>query len=346
MEKNKNEELDEKTKLYLNNLKEKETKNFIKSVENILIALNHLKEKTRPRSPRTKPLFNELLFHKRKQSNDSSSIENYRNPENIKKFRKKSSLRERQLDQREISVSSLSDSSMDELKQYIKTKKIKKKTKSEPFVFEKRKLQHRRRVASMNLSQEEFKDERESKKIEQLNSKMKKIYEDIHNEKKLYENIRRNKQKKKYAFTFIGVDLNDINDIEKRKKVNLNILKEDVKYKIYQRKISMVEMYNFQNFSRAIMGVNMEKYKDNIIKLKERLHTLEKYFQLYYNDLAEIERQTDEEKRINKFLYNLKEEIGETIPLVTKYKGFFCRARDYHKEGDLAKLNPPFEKRK
>ena len=346
VEKNKNEELDEKTKIYLKNLKERETKNFIKSVENILIALNHLKEKTRPRSPRTKPVYNELLFQKRKQSKDSSNIEGYRNPEIGKRFRKKSSLRERQLDQREISVSSLSDSSMDELKQYIKTKKVKNKTKIGVFDFEKRKIQRRRRVASMDLSQEEFKDARESKKIEELNSKMKQIYEDIHNEKKLYENIRKNKSKKKYAFTFIGVDLNDINDIEKRKKVNLNILKEDVKYKIYQRKISMVEMYNFQNFSRAIMGVNLDKYKNNIKKLKDRLHTLEKYFQLYYNDLAEIERQNEEEKRINKFLYNLKEEIGETIPLVTKYKGFFCRAIDFHKEGDLSKLNPPFEKRK
>ena len=70
---------------------------------------------------------------------------------------------------------------------------------------------------------------------------------------------------------------------------------------------------------------------------------MEKYFQLYYNDLIEIERQNEDEKRINKFLYNLKEEIGETIPLVKKYKGVFCRSCDFNKEGNFSLLNPPYE---
>ena len=92
------------------------------------------------------------------------------------------------------------------------------------------------------------------------------------------------------------------------------------------------------------MAINFDKYKNNLKKLKERLHAMEKYFQMYYNDLIEKERQNNDEKRINKFLYNLKEEIGETIPLINNYKGFFCRSVDFNKEGDLSILNQISEK--
>ena len=71
------------------------------------------------------------------------------------------------------------------------------------------------------------------------------------------------------------------------------------------------------------------------------MHSMEKYFQLFYNELINRERQYNEEKRINKFLYNLKQEVGETIPYVTICKGKFCRSIDLNKEGDLSILNSP-----
>ena len=333
-----------KEKIRIDNLKKKENKNFIKSVENVLIALNHLKEKARPKSPGNKIAFNELFYkHRHHSINSNNDSQNSLTSKYTRKFTKRFSIREKKFEQKEISVSSMDDSSMSELKEFIKVKKVPQKTKKEAFDSEKRKLQYKRRDGLKNLSQETFKDAIENKKIEELNTRMKKLYEDIHKEKKRSENKKRNKKKKKYAFSFIGVDLTDLTDIDKRKKVNLNILKEDIKYKITQGKLSMVEMYNFDNFSKAIISIKFDKYKTNLKKLKERLHTMEKYFQLYYNDLIEIERQNEDEKRINKFLYNLKEEIGETIPLVKKYKGVFCRSCDFNKEGNFSLLNPPYE---
>ena len=144
-------------------------------------------------------------------------------------------------------------------------------------------------------------------------------------------------------FTFAGVDENDLNEIEKRKQVNLNRLKEEIKYKIIQGRFHMVDMYNYQSFSKAIMEIDFTKYKNNRKKLHEYIRAIEKYFQLFYNELLNREKQSNDEKRINKFLNNLKEEIGETIPLVTSYKGYFCRSIDLNKEGNLSILNIPEE---
>ena len=89
------------------------------------------------------------------------------------------------------------------------------------------------------------------------------------------------------------------------------------------------------------MAINLAKYRNNPKKLIEYMHSLEKYFQLFYNELINREKQNNDEKRINKFLYNLKQEVGETIPFVTNYKGKFCRSIDLNKEGDLSILNSP-----
>ena len=347
-EKAKSVRLEEEVKKKDNDLKKKENEDFMKSVENILTALNHIKEVSKPKNKIRKSIYNELMFHKKEDLNNSRNSNKSQGPLNTEheknNFHKRISLKERHFEEKEISVSSLSNSSISELKEFIKIKKVQKKTKKQAFDEEKRKIQYRRRGALMNASEEAFQNVVRSKDIAELNSKMKKIYEEIHKNKKRAENQDKNKKKKVYAFSFSGFDLNNMENIEKRKKVNLNILKEDIKYKITQGKFSFVEMYEFQNFSRAIMAINFDKYKNNLKKLKERLHAMEKYFQMYYNDLIEKERQNNDEKRINKFLYNLKEEIGETIPLINNYKGFFCRSVDFNKEGDLSILNQISEK--
>ena len=193
----------------------------------------------------------------------------------------------------------------------------------------------------MNLPEEAFKNAIENKKFLDLNKRMKKLYENIHKEKKRTENKIQSKKKKRYVYSFIGVDLDNVNDIEKRKKVNLNILKEDIRYKIIQHKYHLIEMYHYENFSKALMAIDFSKYRYNKKKLRDYIHTMEKYFQLFLNEVINRERQISDEKRINKFLYNMKQEIGEIIPYVTNYKGKFCRSSDLNKEGDLSILNSP-----
>ena len=177
------------------------------------------------------------------------------------------------------------------------------------------------------------------KKKSKLKKKIKKKKNKIKKKKKREEN--KNRKKKGYMFTFASVDPENFDEIEKRKKVNLNILKEDIRYKIIQHKYHLIEMYHYENFSKALMAIDFSKHRYNKKKLRDYIHTMEKYFQLFLNEVINRERQISDEKRINKFLYNMKQEIGEIIPYVTNYKGKFCRSSDLNKEGDLSILNSP-----
>jgi hypothetical protein len=102
--------------------------------------------------------------------------------------------------------------------------------------------------------------------MSELNTKMKKIYDDINKEKKREEN--KNRKKKGYMFTFASVDPENFDEIEKRKKVNLNILKEDIRYKIIQHKYHLIEMYHYENFSKALMAIDFSKHRYNKKKAK------------------------------------------------------------------------------
>ena len=170
--------------------------------------------------------------------------------------------------------------------------------------------------------------------MSELNSKMKKIYENINKEKKKEEN--KNKKKRGYMFTFAGINPENYDEIEKRKRVNLNRLKEDIQHKYH-----FIELHNFENFSKALMAIDFSKHRFNKKKLMDYMHSMEKYFQLFYNELVNRERQLNDEKRINKFLYNMKEEIGDIIPYITSSKGYFCRSVDLNKDGDLSMLYSP-----
>ena len=327
--------------------KKKKTNNFLKSIENTLIALSQIRKHAKRNTKKKKPMYNELFYNHRNEKTNSDNEEQSQSDsislnkeDNPKQLDQKKELEEKDFDSKEITVSSLSDSSVNELNEFVKLKKvILSKTKKQAFDEEKRKLQYKRRDALINPSIEAFKEAAKSQQMVELNNKMKKLYDNIHKEKKREEN--KTKKKKYYMFSFDDVDINNIDDIEKRKKVNLNRLKEDIKYKIITGKFPALEMQNFQVFSMAVMDINFFKFFNNKKKLKEYMHSMEKYFQLFYNELINRERQYNEEKRINKFLYNLKQEVGETIPYVTICKGKFCRSIDLNKEGDLSILNSP-----
>ena len=334
-------------------LKKRKTNNFLQSIENTLIALNqiqeHSKKNAKKNAKKHQSVYFELMYNHRhpdqktnpEYDEDSHQTGSNNQEKNGQTREDMNSLENKDLEGKEITVSSLSVSSESELKEEFKVlkKTILSKTKKQAFDEEKRKNIYRRRDALINPSIEVFKEAVKSQKMADLNNKMKKIYEDIHKEKKREEY--KSKKRKFYIFSFAGVDPTNFEEIEKRKFVNLNRLKEDIKFKISEGKYHAIELDNFQNFSKAIMAINLAKYRNNPKKLIEYMHSLEKYFQLFYNELINREKQNNDEKRINKFLYNLKQEVGETIPFVTNYKGKFCRSIDLNKEGDLSILNSP-----
>ena len=328
-------------------LKKNKTGDFLKSIQNTLIALNQIKKHALKKTKTSLPMYNELMYyhrHRKEKENEDQSQENSNSKSsNLSSKNNKYEKEKEPEEEKLITVSSISNYSINEPNEFVKLKStIHLKTKKEAFDEEKRINTYRRRDALINPSTDTFQGLIKSKEIEDLNSKMKKLYDNIHKEKKKVEYV--TKKRKNYIFSFAGINTDNFDNIEIRKKVNLNRLKEDIKFKIIQGKYHVEELDNFKKFSNLIESIDFKKYKNDKKKLFKYMHLVEKYFQLYYNELIIKERQNNDEKRINKFLDNLKENIGETIPFVTNYKGKFCRPVDLNKEGDLSILNLPTDK--
>ena len=91
-----------------------------------------------PKTKIGKIAFNELFFkHRHHSINSNNDSQNSLTSKYTRKFQKRFSIREKKFEQKEISVSSMDDSSMSELKEFIKVKKVPQKTKKEAFDSEK-----------------------------------------------------------------------------------------------------------------------------------------------------------------------------------------------------------------
>ena len=207
---------------------------------------------------------------------------------------------------------------------------IKKKWMENSPKFKNRILDYnnKRRYAISNGSHELFGELIKNERIESLNDKMKKIYANMEKKKKSNDS---KKRKKKRPYTFVGVDLTSVQEIEKKKRVFLNRIKEDIKYKITEGKYHRLEMDNFKTFEEAMQKFKLKNALD-IKKVKLYINLVEKYLHFYQMELDKKEKEKMDEDRINKFLRNLNEEIYVTLPYVKDAKGRHCHSVDYFKE--------------
>ena len=187
---------------------------------------------------------------------------------------------------------------------------------------------NRRRMGISNESHEMFDELIKNEKIESLNDKMKKLYDKIDKKRKSVDS---KKKRKKRIYTFVGVDLSSIQEIEKKKKIFLNRIKEDIKYKINEGKYHMIEMDNFKNFEEAMNKFKLKSSSDEK-KVKLYINLVEKYLHFYQTDLDKKEKEKMDEDRINRFIRNLKQEIYITLPYVKEVQGRYCHSVDYFKE--------------
>ena len=166
-----------------------------------------------------------------------------------------------------------------------------------------------------------------NEKISKLSDKMKLLYDKLKNRRK----ARKKNKKKSNYYNFAGVDLKNIDEIEKKKKVYLFRLKEDIKYKIKEGKYHLIEIENFKNFENAM---NKFRLKDttNEKKVKLYLNLVERYLRFYQMELDNKEKEKNDEDRINKFLRDLNQDIYGTLPLVKEIKGRYCHSIDYFQE--------------
>ena len=340
--------------------KKKQEKIYKHILENNEIALKEIKKAEKQKRKKKVSMFNELMNQHRKsivsldeKNKELSKADNYSSVSSSEIMseleRMKDEIdKEKNLNEDDIesnreenegksvlgSVSEITN----ELEEFNEVKEIvKPKTIKEAFDEEKRKIIYRRRGGVIIPSPEVFKKIIRLKELSDLNDKMKKVYADIYREKKRDEH--KKKRKKHYIYSFVGVDLDNIKDVEIRKKVHLERIKEDIKYKISQGKYHLSEMDHFLIFERAMSHINLNRLQGDPKRIREYVHTLEKYFQLFYYELLNKERQKRDEDRINKFLYSLHEEVGVTLPYVKYVKGKKCKSSDYNKEINLSELN-------
>jgi hypothetical protein len=192
-------------------------------------------------------------------------------------------------------------------------------------------INNRRRYAITNDSQKLFDILIKNERINSLNEKMRKIYDNIDRNRKEKENDYKKKKKRKKPFSFEGTNLSSIQEIEMKKKVFLSRLKEDIKYKIKEGKYHLIEMDNFKTFEEAMNKFKLKNTVD-IKKVKLYVKLVEKYLHFYRAELDNREKEKMDEDRINKFLRNLNQEIYVTLPYVKEVKGRNCHSVDYFKE--------------
>ena len=232
--------------------KKKQEKIYKHILENNEIALKEIKKAEKQKRKKKVSVFNELMNQHRKsiisldEKNKLSKADNYSSVssseirselERMKdEIDKEENLNEDDIESNKEenegksvlgSVSEITN----ELEEFNEVKEIvKPKTIKEAFDEEKRKMSYRRRGGVIIPTPEVFKKIIRLKELSDLNDKMKKVYADIYREKKRDEH--KKKRKKHYIYSFAGVDLDNIKDVEIRKKVHLERIKEDIKYKI------------------------------------------------------------------------------------------------------------------
>ena len=209
-------------------------------------------------------------IEKSEKENQNSENKNENNNLNEKKEIKEKEEKEEKGEEDEnddgvVMVSSLSESN-DELEELKEIKSLMKtKTKKEIYFEEKRKIIYRRRggifIPSANILNGIIKNQEKT----ELNNKMKKIYERIQKKRKKDEFNK--KRKKNYLYSFADVNLNDIKEIEKRKRIHLQRIKEDINYKIKQGKYHLEELDNFDVFNKAMNNINLNKFINEFGKI-------------------------------------------------------------------------------
>ena len=188
-------------------------------------------------------------------------------------------------------------------------------------------MSKRKRKAISASSFEMFEDISKNEKIEKLSDKMKSLYDKIKQRRK----SRKKKIKKSNYYNFAGVDFNNIDEIEKKKKVYLCRLKEDIKYKISQGKHHLLEIENFKHFENAMNRFKLKDTSDPK-KVKIYINLVERYLRFYHMELDRKEKEKIDEDRINRFVRDLNQEIYGTLPLVRDIKGRYCHSIDYFQE--------------
>ena len=233
----------------------------------------------------------------------------------------------------------------------IKVEKEKEMNLFDKFMIEyRKKLFYERELRKANQKMSEIIDE-ENKKINKfkkryLKAKKQKYISLFHHENSIisnsienkYEKYKYNEKKKRKVGSshFVGINLNSMQDVEKKKMEILYRIKHDIKYKISRGDINLSEMDNFNKFQDKIN--DLKKVYENF-SINLYVKELEEFFSSFEDELSTKEKNKYDEDRINNYLRRLKDDFNDKNFMRRLYEQKLCKVIDFNKINNINRLN-------
>ena len=127
---------------------------------------------------------------------------------------------------------------------------------------------------------------------------------------------------------FKNLDINSIEEINKRKLELLLRMKHDLEFKIIKGYIKSFEKFEFQDFAKKIYNTNIKSFDEKGIN--EYLDMLEGYFSSFENDMINAERRKKDEERINGFRNDLIDKMNFAEILREKREMLYAKVIDFN----------------
>ena len=127
---------------------------------------------------------------------------------------------------------------------------------------------------------------------------------------------------------FKNLDINSIEEINKRKLELLLRMKHDLEFKIIKGYIKSFEKFEFQDFAKKIYNTNIKSFDEKGIN--EYLDMLEGYFSSFENDMINAEHRKKDEERINGFRNDLIDKMNFAEILREKREMLYAKVIDFN----------------
>ena len=134
---------------------------------------------------------------------------------------------------------------------------------------------------------------------------------------------------------FLGIKLDSINELEKKRDEILKSIKNDVQLKIMNGEVERSEMDNFFRFQKR-----MSAYHIDSAHCKKLIKLLDQEFISFNEELELKEQKKKEEKRINNFIDNMNFDIQNDNYIKSLQKKFFCSVYDFNEKFNINVLSP------
>ena len=133
---------------------------------------------------------------------------------------------------------------------------------------------------------------------------------------------------------FFGKRMNSIDEFEKKKDEILNLIEDDIRDRIIKGDMERSEMKQFLEFQKRMNAYQIDKNnKDSFIQL------LEQEFISFQDQIKIHEQKLKEEKRLNKFLNRLNDDIQKDFYFKKFQTKIFCNVIDYNEKNIINLLS-------